>query len=87
MALTNPRTDIEWRDGAACRGLDTNVFFPLTDEEADEAKAICAACPVREECLEFALLTRQDDGVWGGLTETERRRLRRRRREQARRAA
>jgi WhiB family redox-sensing transcriptional regulator len=87
MALTNPRTDFAWRDAAACRGLDTNVFFPLTDEEADEAKTVCAACPVREECLEFALLTRQNDGVWGGLTEAERRRLRRRRREQARRAA
>ena len=87
MALRNPRTDIEWRDDAACRGLDTNVFFPATDEEAAEAKAICATCPVREECLEFALLTRQDDGVWGGLTETERRRLRRRRREAARAAA
>ncbi len=87
MALTNPRTDTAWRDEAACRGLDTDVFFPLTDEEAEEAKAICASCSVREECLEFALLTRQDDGVWGGLTEAERRRLRRRRREQARHAA
>ena len=87
MALINPRTDTSWRDEAACRGLDTEVFFPLSDEEADEAKAICATCPVREECLEFALLTRQDDGVWGGLTEAERRRLRRRRRVQARSAA
>ncbi len=87
MALTNPRTDTAWRDEAACRGLDTDVFFPLTDEEAEEAKAICATCPVREECLEYALLTRQDDGVWGGLTEAERRRIRRRRRQQSRTAA
>jgi WhiB family transcriptional regulator, redox-sensing transcriptional regulator len=79
MMLTNPRTDVAWRDQAACRGLDTDVFFPLTDEEAGEAKAVCATCPVRELCLEYALVTRQDDGVWGGLTETERRRLRRRR--------
>ncbi|HVL28940.1 MAG TPA: WhiB family transcriptional regulator [Acidimicrobiales bacterium] len=76
-----------WRDQAACRGLDTDVFFPLTDEEAGEAKAVCATCPVRELCLEYALVTRQDDGVWGGLTETERRRLRRRRREAAARPA
>ena len=87
MTLTNPRTDIAWRDEAACRGLDTDVFFPLTEEEAAEAKAVCAACPVRELCLEYALVTWQDDGVWGGLTETERRRMRRRRREAAARRA
>lgn len=87
MALTNPRTDVRWREDAACRGVDTDVFFPVTDEEAAPAKAICATCPVREECLEFALETRQEEGVWGGLTETERRRLRRRRRERARAAA
>ncbi|MFP5319861.1 MAG: WhiB family transcriptional regulator [Acidimicrobiia bacterium] len=87
MKLTNPRTDIAWRADAACRGLDTEVFFPLTDEEAAEAKAVCATCPVRELCLEYAMVTRQDDGVWGGLTETERRRLRRRRREAAAQAA
>lgn len=87
MTLTNPRTDIRWREDAACRGVDTNVFFPVTDEEAGPAQAICATCPVREECLEFALMTRQEDGVWGGLTETERRRLRRRRREATRKAA
>ena len=58
MALTNPRTDTSWRQAAACRGLATDIFFPLTDEEAGEANAICATCPVREECLEFALATR-----------------------------
>jgi WhiB family redox-sensing transcriptional regulator len=87
MAFLNPRTDDDWWQDAACRDVDTNVFFPLTDDEAGPAREICATCPVRDECLEFALATRQDDGVWGGLTETERRRLRRRRREAARRAA
>lgn len=87
MALINPRTDIRWREDAACRDEDTNIFFPVTDEDAGPAKAICAVCPVREECLEFALATRQEDGVWGGMTETERRRLRRRQRERARPAA
>ncbi len=87
MTLTNPRTDDDWRRDAACRDLDTDIFFPVTDEEAGPAREICASCPVREQCLEFALATRQDDGVWGGLTETERRRLRRRRREATRRAA
>ena len=87
MTLTNPRTDTAWRQEAACRDLDTDLFFPVTEEEAGPAKAVCATCPVREACLEFALLTRQDDGVWGGLDGAERRRLRRRRREAARRAA
>lgn len=87
MILTNPRTDTDWRLEAACRDADTAVFFPDSDDEAGPALAICATCPVREECLEFALLTRQEDGVWGGMTETDRRRVRRRRREAARRAA
>ena len=77
----------EWRKRAACREVDTFVFFPETDEEADAALAVCATCPVREDCLEFALVTRQDDGVWGGMTETDRKRLRRRRQEAARRRA
>lgn len=77
----------DWREAAACRDLDTAVFFPETDDEVDAARAVCASCPVRDACLEFALVTRQDDGIWGGLTETERRRLRRRRQEAARRTA
>ena len=86
MAETE-RTLTSWRRDAACRDLDTNVFFPLSDDEAGPAKAVCATCPVREDCLEFALVTRQGDGVWGGLTESERRRLRRRRQEGGRTAA
>jgi WhiB family redox-sensing transcriptional regulator len=77
----------EWREDAACRDLDTAIFFPETDEATAAAKAVCATCPVREACLQFALVTRQDDGVWGGLDENERRRLRRRRQEAARKAA
>ena len=77
----------EWRLAAACRDLDTDVFFPETEDEIAVAKAVCATCPVREACLEFALITRQDDGVWGGLDENERRRLRRRRQEAALKAA
>lgn len=78
-----PRSE-DWRQDAACRGSDITLFFPTTDDEAGPGKAICASCPVRELCLEWALATRQDDGVWGGLTDTERRRLRRRRRTAAR---
>ena len=77
----------DWRKDAACRDLDTAVFFPEDDEGVAAAKAVCATCPVREACLDFALITRQDDGVWGGLDENERRRVRRRRQEAARRKA
>lgn len=76
-----------WRTQAACRGLDTDIFFPASDADAGPARAVCATCPVREACLEWAIATRQEEGVWGGLTDGERRRLRRRRRDAARRAA
>ena len=77
----------EWRSLAACRDVDTAVFFPEAETELAAANAICATCPVRDACLDFALITRQDDGVWGGLDENERRRVRRRRQEAARKAA
>ena len=77
----------DWRLDAACRDLDTAIFFPETEEAVAAAKAVCATCPVREACLEVALITRQDDGVWGGLDENERRRARRRRQDAVRKAA
>ncbi|MFM8846585.1 MAG: WhiB family transcriptional regulator [Actinomycetota bacterium] len=72
-----------WRDLGACRGLDPEVFFPETDEEADIAKNICATCDVRVACLEHALSSREKVGVWGGTTERERRRIIRQRRRSA----
>jgi WhiB family transcriptional regulator, redox-sensing transcriptional regulator len=78
-------TQTDWFDDAACRDVGTDVFFPTSEAHATEAKAICAVCPVREECLEHALETRPD-GVWGGLTATERHRLIRRRQKAARKA-
>jgi WhiB family transcriptional regulator, redox-sensing transcriptional regulator len=69
-----------WSSRAACRGLDPRLFFPADDEDAGPATAICAECPVREPCLEFALGSREREGVWGGTTERERRRILRRRR-------
>ncbi len=68
-----------WRRRAACRGLASGIFYPASDEEATEAKAVCDGCPVREECLAYALAAREKHGVWGGLTERERARLLRRR--------
>jgi WhiB family transcriptional regulator, redox-sensing transcriptional regulator len=73
----NPRS---WVDDAACRGLDPTIFYPATDEEADTAKEICAACPVQAACLEHAIGNREHNGVWGGATERERQRIIRRRR-------
>jgi WhiB family redox-sensing transcriptional regulator len=72
-----------WRQHAACRGVDPDIFYPVSDEEADDAKAICALCPVEHACLEWALSNRESDGVWGGATERERRRIIRRRRRSA----
>lgn len=72
-----------WRQRSACRGIDPEIFYPATDEEADEAKAICAICPVRQMCLEHALAAREREGVWGGLTERERRRVIRQRQKSA----
>ena len=71
-----------WHLRAACRGPESVLFFPPTlGERRDErelrearAKAICAQCEVRDDCLDFALRVREPHGIWGGLTETERRR-------------
>lgn len=72
-----------WHEHGACRGLDPTIFYPVTDEEAGPAKRVCDQCSVREACLEFALGSRERDGVWGGATERERRRMIRQRRRTA----
>jgi WhiB family redox-sensing transcriptional regulator len=79
----SPLKDQAWRLRGACRGVDPEIFYPISEEDAEEAKAICAACSVRETCLEFALANRERDGVWGGATERERRRVLRQRRRSA----
>jgi WhiB family transcriptional regulator, redox-sensing transcriptional regulator len=73
----------QWRSKAACQGLDPEIFYPLDDEDAEEAKVVCVSCPVREACLEHALGYREKEGVWGGATERERRRIIRQRRRTA----
>ncbi len=72
-----------WRTKAACHGLDPQTFYPEDDDAAEAAKAVCAACAVQGACLEFALASREKDGVWGGCTERERRRIIRQRRRSA----
>ena len=71
-----------WRDDAACRDTDPDLFFPVGTtgpaiEQIANAKSVCDSCTAKEPCLEFALSTNQDSGVWGGTSEEERRKLRR----------
>ena len=73
--------DDDWRDDAACRDTNPDLFFPVGTtgpaiEQIDQAKAVCHECPSQGPCLEFALMTNQDSGVWGGTSEEERRKIR-----------
>jgi len=73
--------EFDWRDGAACRDTDPDLFFPVGTtgpalEQIAAAKEVCCQCDVQAECLEFAIVTNQDSGVWGGTSEEERRKLR-----------
>jgi WhiB family redox-sensing transcriptional regulator len=64
-----------WRQQAACHGTDLNLFYPERGQSAKPARQVCARCPVRQPCLEYALSNRITSGIWGGLTERERRPL------------
>jgi WhiB family transcriptional regulator, redox-sensing transcriptional regulator len=75
--------EIVWRELGACKGLDPSIFYPDDDTEANVAKTVCAGCGVRVACLEYALQSREKQGVWGGATERERRRMVRQRRRSA----
>lgn len=66
-----------WQLYANCLGVDPDLFFPERGASTKEAKAVCRACVVREDCLEYALENSEKFGIWGGLSERERRRLRR----------
>jgi WhiB family redox-sensing transcriptional regulator len=76
--------DLTWKRAAACRFASTEMFFPSSDVDAGPAKAVCESCSVRSSCLEFALATREPEGIWGGYTFVERRSILRRRRERER---
>jgi len=66
-----------WQDRAACFGVEPDVFFPISEEEAGPALTFCGSCRIREECLSWALKNGERYGVWGGTTEQQRRRLQR----------
>ena len=76
---------MEWVQRARCKDEDPELFFPIgtsgpASEQIERAKTVCVSCAVRDECLEWALTTGQDAGVWGGTSEEERRSMRRARR-------
>ena len=85
ISLSVEPFDIEqddWRENSACRDTDPDLFFPVGTtgpaiEQIETAKAVCQECESRQPCLEFALTTNQDSGIWGGTSEEERRKLRR----------
>ena len=66
-----------WQRQANCMGVDPDLFFPERGASTREAKEVCRGCVVREDCLEYALTNSEKFGIWGGLSERERRRIRR----------
>jgi WhiB family transcriptional regulator, redox-sensing transcriptional regulator len=83
-SLALAHADYSWRDEALCRDTDPDLFFPVgTTGQAliqiERAKSVCGECPARIDCLDFALATNQDAGIWGGTSEDERRLMRRQR--------
>ena len=72
--------DADWMAEGKCRSMDPDIFFPSDGIGVQAAQRICAECPVKAECLEYALDVRVDHGVWGGTSERERRRILRARR-------
>lgn len=77
-------SDRGWQSRANCLGVDPDLFFPERGASTREAKEVCRGCEVRGECLEFALRNGEKFGIWGGLSERERRRIRRQRAQAAR---
>ena len=71
------RADLAWQDGAACKDTWDDTWFPEKGASTRWAKRICGQCEVRSECLEYALASNEQWGVWGGLSERERRQIRR----------
>lgn len=77
----------QWKSAAACGSADPDLFFPVPPSghhqaQVAKAKALCADCPVRGQCLDYAVQTSQRHGIWGGMTEEERYRVLRRTRAQ-----
>src|SRR6202163_3833026 len=76
-AVLYGREDRGWQARANCMGVDPDLFFPERGASTREAKEVCRGCVAREDCLEYALDNGEKFGIWGGMSERERRRLRR----------
>ncbi len=68
--------DSNWQKDASCRGTDPELFFPDKGKPQREAKIVCNGCPVKAECLDYAIKNGEKFGIWGGMSERERRRIR-----------
>lgn len=85
MSITDPAElyaslvddEMPWQDSALCAEVGTDVFFPAKGESSEPAKRVCRCCAVTAECLEYALDLHIHHGIWGGMSERERRRLKR----------
>ena len=77
LGITRRGEDVAWQDDALCAQTDPEAFFPEKGGSTREVKKVCRACEVRAECLEYALEHDERFGIWGGLSERERRRLKR----------
>lgn len=78
LSNSNANQDLSWQERALCAQTDPEAFFPEKGGSTREAKRVCLSCDVRSECLEYALGHDERFGIWGGLSERERRRLKRR---------
>jgi WhiB family transcriptional regulator, redox-sensing transcriptional regulator len=74
-SLLGAQDEAPWQDFAACRGVDGEMFFPEKGGTTTDARRICQGCEVRTECLDFALARHEQNGIWGGLSPRERRKL------------
>jgi WhiB family redox-sensing transcriptional regulator len=77
IELLSGMEDRGWQSRANCMGVDPDLFFPERGASTREAKEVCRGCVVRDNCLEYALDSGEKFGIWGGMSERERRRLRR----------
>jgi WhiB family redox-sensing transcriptional regulator len=78
-ALITDGVDMSWQDFANCRGADPDLFFPERGASTRTAKGICRECSVQAECLEFAIVSSEKFGIWGAMSERERRKIRKER--------
>ena len=77
--IAKPNLDTDWKDYSNCLGVDPDLFFPARGASTREAKEVCRSCVVQNDCLEYALQNGEKFGIWGGMSERARRRIRRQR--------